>query len=113
MIEKHPFLFFVTVLAVFVTMVYWMYHKVNVDFEKLNSRGVKTIGIVSGNLGTIATIDYVANHQTWEYLKSLKSQNRSIVDALNIGDTLEVTYLPEDPELAYVDLESWWNFRNE
>ncbi len=94
-------------------MVYWMYHKVNVDREKLNSRGVKTIGIVSDIPGRSATIAYVANHQTWEYLKSLKGQNRSIVDALNVGDTLEVTYLPEDPELAYVDLKSWWNFRNE
>lgn len=113
MIKKHPFLFAVTALTVLVTMVYWMYHKVNVDREKLNSRGVKTIGIVSGNLGTIATIDYVANHQTWEYLIPLKGRNRSIVDALNVGDTLEVTYLPEDPELAHVDLKSWWNFRNE
>jgi hypothetical protein len=110
---KYPFLSFIATVSILITMIYWMFHKVQVDFELLNSQGVKTIGIISNIPGRSTKIAYVVDGQRWEYLKPLKGQTRSIVDRLKVGDTLEVTYLPEDPKLAYINLQSWLQFHNE
>jgi hypothetical protein len=92
--------------------IYWMFSTADRNVEAWEQRGLKTYAIVTKAGFNNAYFQYSVQGTQYDYVKTITRPNETEATRLQLGDTLEVTYLPEDPGNAWISLKSWEKYRN-
>jgi hypothetical protein len=110
--RKGSFLQLLLALALLVSVLGIMYLNLSNERKKLREKGVKTFAVFTSIGYNRGYAEYKVNGKIYQAIKSMRSTEDRLRERLQVGDTVDVIYVSDEPEVYKLLLESWDNYRN-